>query len=55
MRKTNKSPRELLKKGHAHKSKKDYDRKRMKGSDEWSDHFPLPHMKIINKKGPTND
>jgi len=50
MKKTAKPPRELLRKGHAHKSKKDY--KRLRSSDEWADHFDgMGKLKIINKNG----
>jgi len=41
-------PDPRLGKGHAHKSKKDYDRKRVKSSDEWGDHLPTPHIKIYD-------
>lgn len=49
MKKTQKPPRELLKKSHAHRSKKDY--KRVRRSDEWSDHFDgMPHLKTLTNK-----
>jgi len=48
MKKTNKPPRELLKKSHAHKSKKDYERN-TKHSDEWSDHFSgMNNLSVID-------
>ena len=47
--KTRKPPRELLKKSHAHKSKRDYKRA---DKNTWQDELNAnpPHLKIIEKE-----
>ena len=47
--KTKKEPRALLKKSHAHKSKKDYDRKN-DYADSWQKEIDagLPNMNIVD-------
>ena len=47
MKKTNKPPRELLKKSHAHESKKDYRREDFTWQDELDKHTPV-NMEIID-------
>lgn len=49
MQKPRNKPDPRLKKGHAHKSKKDYKRK-PKRSDEWGDHISgMPHLNVEDK------
>jgi len=47
--KTNKPPRELLRKSHAHKSKKDYSRPNPTQENTWRDEADgMPHLNEIN-------
>ena len=52
MTKTQKTPRELLKKSHAHRSKKDYKRSTPSQENTWQDEINgCPHLNEIDWDG----